>query len=242
MSTVSASSNSKPTPKKNQYPCPMAKQVGCTDYFTTSGHAARHAKKHTGKKDAFCPECNKAFTRKDNMEQHRRTHQNGRGASRSTATDDSSLSTTTVDDSAPTPTDDSITKREANPDKGKDGPGDDDSSSSASGAASVTTSIEDNPSRTSDDNGRPTASIGFPLGPVNGTMNGTLPEDNPTRTGDDNGGVATITITSMITEAPTMTITISQSVPSSSTSRGRKGRKSKTSTSTVDDSSPTPVV
>ncbi|KAJ8105881.1 hypothetical protein OPT61_g9912 [Boeremia exigua] len=67
-------------PKKNSYPCPMAKQFGCGDYFTTSGHAARHAKKHTGKKDAFCPECNKAFTRKDNMEQHRRTHQSGRSA------------------------------------------------------------------------------------------------------------------------------------------------------------------
>jgi hypothetical protein len=67
-------------PKKNSYPCPMAKQFGCNDYFTTSGHAARHAKKHTGKKDAFCPECNKAFTRKDNMEQHRRTHQSGRNA------------------------------------------------------------------------------------------------------------------------------------------------------------------
>lgn len=64
--------------KKNSYPCPMAKQFNCHDYFTTSGHAARHAKKHTGKKDAYCPECNKAFTRKDNMEQHRRTHQNGR--------------------------------------------------------------------------------------------------------------------------------------------------------------------
>jgi len=67
-------------PKKNSYPCPMAKQYGCSDYFTTSGHAARHAKKHTGRKDAFCPECNKAFTRKDNMEQHRRTHQTGRNA------------------------------------------------------------------------------------------------------------------------------------------------------------------
>ncbi|CAK4032073.1 hypothetical protein AC579_3262 [Lecanosticta acicola] len=83
MSNASAQSGNKSQPKKNQYPCPMAKQVGCTDFFTTSGHAARHAKKHTGKKDAFCPECNKAFTRKDNMEQHRRTHQNGRGASRS---------------------------------------------------------------------------------------------------------------------------------------------------------------
>ena len=91
VSTVSGTSNPKPQPKKNQYPCPMAKQVGCTDFFTTSGHAARHAKKHTGKKDAYCPECNKAFTRKDNMEQHRRTHQNGRGASRSNNGDESKV-------------------------------------------------------------------------------------------------------------------------------------------------------
>lgn len=83
ISAVSNTSNAKVPQKKNQYPCPMAKQIGCTDFFTTSGHAARHAKKHTGKKDAYCPECNKAFTRKDNMEQHRRTHQNGRGPSRS---------------------------------------------------------------------------------------------------------------------------------------------------------------
>ncbi|QIX01719.1 hypothetical protein AMS68_007236 [Peltaster fructicola] len=87
VSTVSATSTNNAAkaaaaPKKNQYPCPMAKQYNCNDFFTTSGHAARHAKKHTGKKDAFCPECNKAFTRKDNMEQHRRTHQNGRGTGR----------------------------------------------------------------------------------------------------------------------------------------------------------------
>lgn len=80
--TTSASAN--PRSKKNSYPCPMAKQFNCNDYFTTSGHAARHAKKHTGKKDAFCPECNKAFTRKDNMEQHRRTHQSGRNAAKGT--------------------------------------------------------------------------------------------------------------------------------------------------------------
>ena len=92
MSTVSAASNNaRPVaPKKNQYPCPLSKQFNCADYFTTSGHAARHAKKHTGKKDAFCPECNKAFTRKDNMEQHRRTHQNGRGASRTSGSSDDS--------------------------------------------------------------------------------------------------------------------------------------------------------
>lgn len=73
--TTTAAAAAAQRPKKNSYPCPMAKQYACNDYFTTSGHAARHAKKHTGKKDAYCPECNKAFTRKDNMEQHRRTHQ-----------------------------------------------------------------------------------------------------------------------------------------------------------------------
>ncbi|KAF2866691.1 hypothetical protein BDV95DRAFT_504089, partial [Massariosphaeria phaeospora] len=77
-----ASASANPRSKKNNYPCPMAVQFKCADYFTTSGHAARHAKKHTGKKDAFCPECNKAFTRKDNMEQHRRTHQSGRNATK----------------------------------------------------------------------------------------------------------------------------------------------------------------
>ncbi|KAF2686449.1 hypothetical protein K458DRAFT_298029 [Lentithecium fluviatile CBS 122367] len=77
-----APASANPRSKKNSYPCPVAKQYNCNDYFTTSGHAARHAKKHTGKKDAFCPECNKAFTRKDNMEQHRRTHQSGRNAAK----------------------------------------------------------------------------------------------------------------------------------------------------------------
>lgn len=78
-----AGSSAKAPSKKNHYPCPMAKQYNCPDHFTTSGHAARHAKKHTGRKDAVCPECNKAFTRKDNMEQHRRTHQSGRNAPKS---------------------------------------------------------------------------------------------------------------------------------------------------------------
>jgi hypothetical protein len=82
-SSRAAPAANKTSAKKNQYPCPLAKVYGCSDFFTTSGHAARHAKKHTGKKDAFCPECNKAFTRKDNMEQHRRTHQNVRGPSKS---------------------------------------------------------------------------------------------------------------------------------------------------------------
>lgn len=71
--------------KKNSYPCPVAKQFNCNEFFTTSGHAARHAKKHTGKKDAICPECGKAFTRKDNMEQHRRTHNGNRSNSKANA-------------------------------------------------------------------------------------------------------------------------------------------------------------
>lgn len=68
--------------RKNSYPCPVSKQYNCSEYFTTSGHAARHAKKHTGKKDAICPECQKAFTRKDNMEQHRRTHNSIKNSTR----------------------------------------------------------------------------------------------------------------------------------------------------------------
>lgn len=60
--------------KKNKYPCPYATSHSCSATFTTSGHAARHGKKHTGEKGVLCPVCNKAFTRKDNMKQHRRTH------------------------------------------------------------------------------------------------------------------------------------------------------------------------
>ncbi|EAW07813.1 C2H2-type zinc finger protein [Aspergillus clavatus NRRL 1] len=60
--------------RKNKYPCPYANSHGCTATFTTSGHAARHGKKHTGEKSVHCPICNKAFTRKDNMKQHIRTH------------------------------------------------------------------------------------------------------------------------------------------------------------------------
>ena len=82
----------KSSAKKNQYPCPLSKQYNCGEFFTTSGHAARHAKKHTGKKDAICPDCGKGFTRKDNMEQHRRTHSGGRNKSNSTNSESSTNS------------------------------------------------------------------------------------------------------------------------------------------------------
>jgi len=75
--TTSSSTPSKPPAPKKKYRCPHASRYACTDTFTTSGHAARHGKKHTGEKNIFCPTCNKAFTRKDNMKQHERTHKNG---------------------------------------------------------------------------------------------------------------------------------------------------------------------
>ncbi|KAL6251047.1 hypothetical protein RBB50_001255 [Rhinocladiella similis] len=69
--------------KKNKYPCPYAQSHNCHATFTTSGHAARHGKKHTGEKGVHCPICNKAFTRKDNMKQHERTHKGSRSGSNS---------------------------------------------------------------------------------------------------------------------------------------------------------------
>jgi Zinc finger, C2H2 type len=69
--------------KKNKYPCPYASSHHCTATFTTSGHAARHGKKHTGEKGVHCPVCNKAFTRKDNMKQHERTHKSSVSGSNS---------------------------------------------------------------------------------------------------------------------------------------------------------------
>lgn len=76
-STAPANTAPGSAPKaKKKYPCPHATRYNCQDTFTTSGHAARHGKKHTGEKNILCPVCNKAFTRKDNMKQHERTHKN----------------------------------------------------------------------------------------------------------------------------------------------------------------------
>ena len=75
--STSPPNNAPPSGKKNKYPCPYGQSHNCSASFTTSGHAARHGKKHTGEKGVHCPVCNKAFTRKDNMKQHERTHKNG---------------------------------------------------------------------------------------------------------------------------------------------------------------------
>lgn len=83
-SHLQASNTAPNTPaKKNKYPCPYASSHQCIATFTTSGHAARHGKKHTGEKGVHCPVCNKAFTRKDNMKQHERTHKGSASGSNS---------------------------------------------------------------------------------------------------------------------------------------------------------------
>ena len=76
----SSSSAAAAKPARKKYPCPHAARFHCPDTFTTSGHAARHGKKHTGEKNILCPTCHKAFTRKDNMKQHERTHRPNRDA------------------------------------------------------------------------------------------------------------------------------------------------------------------
>ncbi|UZJ51678.1 hypothetical protein CBS101457_000998 [Exobasidium rhododendri] len=67
---------------KRRYPCSHA---SCDKTFSTSGHAARHNRIHTGSKPYRCtfPGCNASFSRQDNSLQHYRTHvlhPKGRGA------------------------------------------------------------------------------------------------------------------------------------------------------------------
>jgi len=64
------------------YPCPLASTYRCEQHFSTSGHARRHSRIHTGERGAECPECGQRFSRQDNMQQHRRTHRNGRDGRR----------------------------------------------------------------------------------------------------------------------------------------------------------------
>ncbi|KAK3903207.1 hypothetical protein C8A05DRAFT_14824 [Staphylotrichum tortipilum] len=68
-----------PTPADRpakRFPCGFRDINGCTKSFTTSGHASRHAKIHTGRKGVHCtfPGCPKTFMRSDNMKQHFKTH------------------------------------------------------------------------------------------------------------------------------------------------------------------------
>ena len=61
-------------PKSGRRPCPLAKEAQCMKWFSNSSHAARHARIHTGEKNAVCPDCGRRFARNDNMQHHRRTH------------------------------------------------------------------------------------------------------------------------------------------------------------------------
>ncbi|TPX63583.1 hypothetical protein CcCBS67573_g08632 [Chytriomyces confervae] len=52
------------------------KFTGCTKDFSTSGHAARHARLHLNYKPFACDQCHMSFYRNDNLTQHKRSHNN----------------------------------------------------------------------------------------------------------------------------------------------------------------------
>ncbi|KAJ8610260.1 hypothetical protein MRB53_038663 [Persea americana] len=60
-------------PTMNMYSCPLATEYSCWSTFSTQGHATRHSRTHTGSQRVTCPECHRLFSRKDNMENHRRS-------------------------------------------------------------------------------------------------------------------------------------------------------------------------
>lgn len=63
--------------RNHKWPCPLASEANCDQWFSSSGHAVRHGKIHTGVKDFTCPACDKPFARKDNMMEHfRGVHKN----------------------------------------------------------------------------------------------------------------------------------------------------------------------
>ncbi|KAF6236798.1 hypothetical protein HO173_005089 [Letharia columbiana] len=64
---------------------PITTSLTASTTATANGHAARHGKKHTGEKNILCPTCKKAFTRKDNMKQHERTHRHSNSKNDSVA-------------------------------------------------------------------------------------------------------------------------------------------------------------
>jgi hypothetical protein len=70
LNTIRVSDRTLSGKRKHHWPCPMAKETGCTDMFTKSDHALRHGKVHTGVREFICPACHKLFARKDNMTAH----------------------------------------------------------------------------------------------------------------------------------------------------------------------------
>lgn len=71
-SVTDSSGSSSPSGTKKRYPCT---HPGCEKTFSTSGHAARHNRIHTGTKPYRCmfPGCKATFSRQDNALAHFRT-------------------------------------------------------------------------------------------------------------------------------------------------------------------------
>jgi hypothetical protein len=71
-SATNSSGSSSPSGSKKRYPCT---HPGCDKTFSTSGHAARHNRIHTGTKPYRCmfPGCKATFSRQDNALAHFRT-------------------------------------------------------------------------------------------------------------------------------------------------------------------------
>ncbi|KAM3419896.1 hypothetical protein BST61_g3218 [Cercospora zeina] len=83
-----------------KYPCPVAQEAGCNQWFSSSGHAIRHANIHSGVKDYDCPSCQKSFSRKDNMMEHFRGVHKNRVSSKKRGRQSSILSDTEVAEEA----------------------------------------------------------------------------------------------------------------------------------------------
>jgi hypothetical protein len=80
-----------------RYSCRFRDSHHCEKTFTTSGHASRHSKIHTAEKAVHCTyqNCQKKFTRADNMKQHLETHfkHNDKRSSSQKASSKSALTT-----------------------------------------------------------------------------------------------------------------------------------------------------
>lgn len=97
--------------RNHKWPCPLAKEANCDQWFSSSGHAVRHGKIHTGVKDFTCPACDKPFARKDNMMEHFRGVHKNRVPSKKRDRRSSTQSSTAVGEEADRLAEDRAAKR-----------------------------------------------------------------------------------------------------------------------------------